>query len=122
MCPAQEWPWGSVGRALQGARWPTPGPTSPVASPQGFGQARNWVGPQKLTALQKPLSRAAPGKWGDLTLRVPCQGIWGQVSQEPEGTGEEPPGLKVQEPPRWARNRAQPRRGARSPRPGLYGA
>ena len=58
---------------------------------------------------------------GGLTLRVPCQRTRGQVSQEPEGTGEEPPGLTVKGPPRRARSQAQPRQGARSPRPGVQG-
>ena len=46
-----------------------------------------------------------------LTLRVPCQGTQGQVSQEPEVTGEEPPGLMVEGPPRRAWSRAHPRQG-----------
>lgn len=45
----------------------------------------------------------------------------GQISQEPEGTGEEPPELTVKGPPRRARSQAQPRQGARSPRPGVQG-
>lgn len=122
VCPAQEWPWGSVGRALQGARWPTPRPQLARGQPSGFWPSQELGGATKTDSFTKAPEQSGPREMGDLTLRVPCQGTWGQVSQEPEGSGEEPPGLKVEEPPRWARNRAQPRRGARSPRPGLYGA
>ena len=44
-----------------------------------------------------------------------------KVSQEPKGTGEEPPGLKVEGPPRRAWSRAQPKQRPRSPRPGVQG-
>lgn len=102
-----------------------PRPQLARGQPSGFwpSQEPQWnsVGPQRLTTLQKPLSRAAPGKPGGLTLRVPCQRTRGQISQEPEGTGEEPPGLTVKGPPRRARSQAQPRQGARSPRPGVQG-
>lgn len=95
---------------------------APVASPQGFGQARNWVGPQETDSFTKAPEQGGPREMGDLTLRVPCQGTWGQVSQEPEGSGEEPPGLKVEEPPRWACEQGPAQARGQVPKAGLYGA
>ena len=99
-------------------------PSSPAASPQGFGQARNHSGIGGATEIDnftKTSEQSGPREAECLTLRVPCQGTQGQVSQEPKGTGEEPPGLKVEGPPRRAWSRAQPKQRPRSPRPGVQG-
>ena len=95
-----------------------------MSIPQGFGQARNHSGIGGATEIDnftKTSEQSGPREAECLTLRVPCQGTQGQVSQEPKGTGEEPPGLKVEGPPRRAWSRAQPKQRPRSPRPGVQG-